>query len=145
LFLDVRSWSQRLRSLRLSKIFCFINRGHSLVLSGLVYSGVVFQQANWIVSLKYWTAAAVSSAVLRGICRVSRTVMRFLNSSKLVCRLHRLGVGSRRRACGEIVTKIGEWSEERSKHDCTSAKSWGIPLVTQESTKSGNLFMSVGQ
>jgi hypothetical protein len=106
LFFDVRSWCQCLRSLRLSKIFCFISKVHSLVLSGLVCSGVVFQQARWIVSLK-WTAASMSSAVFRGICRASRSVMRFLNSSKLVRRLHRLGGGSRRRACDESVTKIG--------------------------------------
>jgi hypothetical protein len=108
LFLYVRSWCQRLRSLRLSKIFCFISKGHSLVLSGLVCSGVVFQQAHWIVSLKYWTDASMSSAVLKGICRASRSVLRFLNSSTLVRRLHRLGGGSRRRACDESVTKIGE-------------------------------------
>jgi hypothetical protein len=89
-------------------IFCFISKGHSLVLSALVCSGVVFQQAQWIVSLKYWTAASMSSVVLWGICRASRSVMRFLNSLKLVCRLHRLGGGSRRRACHESVTKIGE-------------------------------------
>jgi hypothetical protein len=45
LFLDVRSWCQRLRSLHLSKIFCFIIKGCSLVLGGLVCSGVAFQQA----------------------------------------------------------------------------------------------------
>jgi hypothetical protein len=104
----VRSWCQRLCCLRLSKIFCFNNKGHSLVLSGLICSGVVFQQAHWIVSLKYWTTASMSSAILRGICRVSHSVMGFLNSSKLVCRLHRLGRGSSRRACDESVTKIGE-------------------------------------
>jgi hypothetical protein len=108
LFFDVRSWCQCLCSLHLSKIFCFISKGHSLVLSGLVCSGIVFQQAKRIVSLKYWTAASMSSAVLRGTCRASRSEMRFLNSSKLVRRLHRLGGGSHRRACDESVTKIGE-------------------------------------
>jgi hypothetical protein len=108
LFFDVRRWCQCLRSLRLSKIFCFINKELSLVLSGLVCSGVVRQQAQWIVSLKYWTAASMSSAVVRGICTVGRSVMRSLNSSKLVRRLHRLGGGSRRRACDESVTKVGE-------------------------------------
>jgi hypothetical protein len=105
LFLGVRSWCQHLR---MSKIFCFINKGHSLVLNGLVCSGVVFQPAHWIVSLKYWAAASMSSAVLRGICRVRRSVMRFRNSSQLVHRLHRLGGGSCCRACDESVTKIGE-------------------------------------
>jgi hypothetical protein len=108
LFLGVRSWCQRLRNLRLSKIFSVINKGHSSALSGLVCSGVVFQPAHRIVSLKYWTAASFSSAVLRGICRVRRSVMRFRNSFQLVRGLHRLGGGSRRRACDESVTKIGE-------------------------------------
>jgi hypothetical protein len=43
------------------------------------------------------------------------------------------------------VIKTGEWSEDRSKHDFASAKSWGIPFVTQKSARSGRLLLSDGQ
>jgi hypothetical protein len=35
--------------------------------------------------------------------------------------------------------------ENRSKHDFATAKSWGIPLVTQKATRSGSLLLSDGQ
>jgi hypothetical protein len=37
------------------------------------------------------------------------------------------------------VTKIVEWSEDRSRHECATAKSGGIPLVT-ETLKCGHEF-----
>jgi hypothetical protein len=32
-----------------------------------------------------------------------------------------------------------------SKHDFATATSWGMPFVTQKSTRSGSLFLSYGQ
>jgi hypothetical protein len=43
------------------------------------------------------------------------------------------------------VTKTGEWSEDKSRHDFATAKSEEIPFVTQKSIRSGILFTSDGQ
>jgi hypothetical protein len=43
------------------------------------------------------------------------------------------------------VIKTSEWLEDRSKHDFSTANSWGIPFVTQKSTRSSSLFLSGGQ
>jgi hypothetical protein len=48
-------------------------------------------------------------------------------------------------ACDVSLIKTGECSEDRSKHDFATAKSWGIPFVKQKSTRSGSLFLSDGQ
>jgi hypothetical protein len=61
----VRNWCQLLWSLLFSSIFCLINVGLLYVLNVSVCSGVAFQPARCIVSLKKLTAASVSSSVLR--------------------------------------------------------------------------------
>jgi hypothetical protein len=63
-------------------IFCLINIGQSYVLSVSVYSGVAFQPAYCIVSLKNFTAASISSSVLKGTFQVNLWSMRYL---KLGC------------------------------------------------------------
>jgi hypothetical protein len=54
-------------------------------------------------------------------------------------------IGERRDGCVDSETRTGEWSEESSKQDFAVAKLLWIPLVTQKSSRSGNLFRSVGQ
>ena len=44
-----------------------------------------------------------------------------------------------------IETMIGEWSEDKSKHDFELIIADGIPLQTQKSITSGNMFLSDDQ
>jgi hypothetical protein len=77
------------------------------------------------------TAASMPASVLRGTFRISLCWMRWLKYPNL---------------CGDCsglvvfldwshemlrVTKTGEWSEDRSRHDWATAKSGGITFVTQ--------------
>jgi hypothetical protein len=48
-----------------------------------VYSGIAFQLAHCIVSLKNLTAASVSSSVLRGTFRVSLSLIRCISHPNL--------------------------------------------------------------
>jgi hypothetical protein len=77
----VRSQCQPLWSLLFSSIFCFINIGQSCVLSVSVCSGVAFQPAHCIVSLKNLTATSISSSVLRETFKVNLLLMWCLKSS----------------------------------------------------------------
>jgi hypothetical protein len=87
----------------------------------------------------------MSSSVLRETFKVSFSLTRQIKSSQFVCFLLRLGCFSLFCATAVSVIKTGEWSEDRSKHDFGTAKFWRIPSVTQKSTESGSLFLSVGQ
>jgi hypothetical protein len=87
--------------------FCFISTGHWQVLNVSVCSGVAFQAAHCIVSLKTLTAASISS-VLRETFRVSLSLISCLKSSHFVCLLHRLGCFSWFSACVASVTRTGE-------------------------------------
>jgi hypothetical protein len=51
--------------------------------SGAVEFRVAVQPAHWMVSLKNLTASSVSSVVLRGMLRVSRSVIRRRNNPSL--------------------------------------------------------------
>jgi hypothetical protein len=62
---------QPLYSLLFSSIFCLINIGHLYVFSVSVCSGVAFQPAHCTVSLKNFTAASISSSVLRETFKVN--------------------------------------------------------------------------
>jgi hypothetical protein len=64
------------------------------------------------------TAASIFSSVLRGSFRVSFWLTRCRKSSKFVCLLLQRGCFSRFIACVVSMTKTGERSEHRSKHDC---------------------------
>jgi hypothetical protein len=86
----VRNRCQPLRSL-FSSIFCLINIGQSYVLSVSVCSGVASQPAHCTVLLKNFTAASISSSVLRETFKVNLWLMRCLKSSQYVCLLLKLG------------------------------------------------------
>jgi hypothetical protein len=124
----VYSRYQHLRSLLFSSIFCLINIGQSYVFSVSVCSGVVFQPAQCIVSLKNLTAASVALSVLRETFKVNLWLMRCLKSSQFVCLLLKLGCLSWFSACDVNVIKTRERSENRSKPDFATAKSWEYPL-----------------
>jgi hypothetical protein len=106
----VRNQCQPLRSLLFSSIFCLINIGQSYIyiFSVHVYSGVVFQHAHCIVSLKNLTAASISFLVLRETFKVHLWLMRCLKSSQFVRLLLKLGCFSWFRACAVSVFKTGE-------------------------------------
>jgi hypothetical protein len=87
----VHSLCQILWSLLFSLICCLTSIGHSQVLNASVCSGIAFQPAHCIVSLKNLTAASISSSVLRGTFRVTLSLIRCLKSSQFDCLLHRLG------------------------------------------------------
>jgi hypothetical protein len=59
--------------------------------------------------------------------------------------LYELGCFSWFSACAVSVIKTGEWSEDRSELDVATAKCRRAPFVTQNSTRSGSLFLSDGQ
>jgi hypothetical protein len=88
------------------------------------------------VSLKNLTATSIFSSVSRGTSRVNFSLTRCRKSSQFVCLLLEHGCFSRCIACVVSVTKTGESSEDRSKHDLTVAKNWEIPFVKQKSTRS---------
>jgi hypothetical protein len=54
----------------------------------------------------------------------------------LVLLLHKRGGGAWFSALRLGVIRTGEWSEDRSKQDLGKAESWGMPLVTQKSSRS---------
>jgi hypothetical protein len=108
LFSGVRNRRQALRSLRFSSIFCFIWIGQSRVVSISVYSGVAFQPAHCIVSLKNLTAASIFSSVLRGTFRVSFSLTRCRKSSQFVYLLLKHGCFSWFLVCVVSVAKTGE-------------------------------------
>jgi hypothetical protein len=61
-----------------SLLFSLISVGQLFALGVAVCSGVAFQPAHCIVSLKNLTAASVSFSVLRGTCRVNLLLTRSL-------------------------------------------------------------------
>jgi hypothetical protein len=71
----VRSRCQSRRGLFFSSIFCLINMGQSWDLRVSMCSGIAFQPAHCIVSLKSLTAASIYSSVLRGTFKVSLSLM----------------------------------------------------------------------
>jgi hypothetical protein len=103
-----------------------------------VCSGVEFPPARCMVSLKYLTAASISSSVLRATFtdRFSLTKCR---------KVLKYGSFSWFCTCVVTVTITRERSGEQSKHDLAIANFWVIPFLTQKSTKSGSLFQSDGQ
>jgi hypothetical protein len=56
--------------------YCLIDIGQSYVLRFFVFSGVVLQLAHCIVSLKNWTAASMSTSVLRETFKVNLSLTR---------------------------------------------------------------------
>jgi hypothetical protein len=76
-----------MKCLKSSQIFCLINMGQSQVLTVSVCSGVVFQPAHCIASLKNLTATSVSSSVLRETFKVHLSLMKCQKSSQFVCLL----------------------------------------------------------
>jgi hypothetical protein len=103
----VRSQCQLLQSLFFPLFFCFISIGHWQVLNVSVCSGVAFQAAHCIVSLKTLTAASISLG-LRETFRVSLSLISCLKSSHFVCLLHRLGFFSWVSACVDSMMRTGE-------------------------------------
>jgi hypothetical protein len=98
-----------------------------------------------MVSLKSLTASSVSSVVLRGMLRVSRSVIRRRKKPQFVRRLLKRGGCSGGMACVVISTMTGEWSDDRSRLDVATAEFGGIPFVTRKSIRSGSLFLPEGQ
>jgi hypothetical protein len=70
-----------------------------------------------MVSLKSLTAFSMSSVVLRGMLRVSRSVIRRRNKSQFMRRLLKRGGCSGGTACVLRSTMTGEWSDDRSRLD----------------------------
>jgi hypothetical protein len=91
LFSDVLNQCQSLWSLLFSSMSCLINTRQSYALSVSVRSGVEFQPAPCIVSLKNLTAASISSSVVRETFKVNLSLMRSLKSSQFLCLLPKLG------------------------------------------------------
>jgi hypothetical protein len=141
----VRNRWKSLQSLLSSSIFFLVNIGQSCVLSVSACSFVTFQLTPCIASLKNLTAASISSSVLRETFKVNLFLISCLKPFQFVCLLFKLGYVSWFSVCACSVIKTGDWLEDRSKHDFATAKSWGIPFITQESTRSGSLFLSDGQ
>jgi hypothetical protein len=125
--------------------FCLINIGQSYALHVSVCSGIALQPAHCIVLLKNLNTASISSPVLREIFKFSLLLMRRMKSFQFVYLLLRLGCVYWFRACAVSVIKTWKWSEDGSKHNFATAKPWGIPFATQESTRSGSIFLSDGQ
>jgi hypothetical protein len=98
-----------------------------------------------MVSLKSLTASSMSSVVLRGMLRVSRSVIRRRKKSQFVRRLLKRGGVSGGKACVVSTSMTGEWSDDRLKLDVAAAEFGGIPFVTQKSKMSESLFLSEGQ
>jgi predicted cation transporter len=71
--------------------FCLINIGQSYIFSVSVCSGVAFQPAHCIVSLKNLAAASIPSTVLRETFKVNLSLMRCVKSFQFVCLLLKLG------------------------------------------------------
>jgi hypothetical protein len=67
-----------------SSVFCLINIRQPYVLSVSVCSGVAFQPAHFIVSLKNLTVASISSSVLRETFKVNLPLISCLKSSHFV-------------------------------------------------------------
>jgi hypothetical protein len=102
-----RNRCQSLRRLLFASTFCFINMGQSLALCVPVWSGVAFQPAHWIVSLKNLTAASLSSSVLRETFKVNLSLMSCLKSFQFVCLLRMPGFFFWFSACAVSVVKTG--------------------------------------
>jgi hypothetical protein len=83
--------------------------------------------------MENFTAASISSSVLRGTCRLSVSLIRCLKLSQFVFLLYRLGCFFWFSACVDSLARTEDWLEDMSKHDFATAKSWGIPFVTQKS------------
>jgi hypothetical protein len=77
------------------------------------------------------TVSSKSSSVLKETFKVNLMLISCLKSSQFLCLLFNPGCFSWFSACASSLIKTGEWSEDRSKHDFATAKSCGIPLVTQ--------------
>jgi hypothetical protein len=92
------------------------------VWSETVEFGVAVQPAHWMVLLKSLTASSMSSAVLRGMLRVRRSVIRRRKRSQFVSRLLKLGGVSGGKACVVSTTMTGESSDDRSKQDFAAAE-----------------------
>jgi hypothetical protein len=80
----VRNHFQSLWGLLFSSVFCLINIGQSYALSVSVCSGVAFQPAHCIVSLKKLTATSMTSSALRETFKVSHSLMRWLKSCQFL-------------------------------------------------------------
>jgi hypothetical protein len=89
-------------------ICCLITIGQLYALRVLLSSGVAFQPAHRIVSLKNLATASKSSSVLRGIFKDSPSLMRCLKSSQFVCLLLQTGSFSWFSASAVGVIKIRE-------------------------------------
>jgi hypothetical protein len=101
-----------------------------------------FHPAHCIVSLKTLTAAWISSSVSREHLKlISRWLVVWSHPNLLL----KLGCFSWFSACAFSVIKTGEWSEDRSRHNFATEKSWGIPFVTQKFSRSGSLFLLDGK
>jgi hypothetical protein len=81
-----------------------------------------------MVSLKSLTASSMSSIVLRGMLRVSRSVIGRRNKSQFVRRWLKRDGCSGGMACLVRSTMTGEWSDDRSRLDVAVAGFGGIPF-----------------
>jgi hypothetical protein len=96
---------------------------------GAVEFGVAVQPAHWMVSLKSLTASSVPSVVLKGMLKVSRSVIRRRKKSQFVRRLLKRRGCSGGTACVVRSTMTREWSVDRSRLDVAAAEFGGIPFV----------------
>jgi hypothetical protein len=87
----VRNRCQILGSLLFSSIICLIYIEQSFDLNVSVCSGVALQPSHCIVSLNF-TAASISSSVLRETFKVNLWLMRCVKSSQFVCMLLKVGL-----------------------------------------------------
>jgi hypothetical protein len=94
-----------------------------------------------MVSLKTLAASSIPSVVLRGMLRVSRSVINAERNPSL-CFYCLSGVVSLGRECVVSTSITGEWSDDRSRQDVAAAEFGGIPFVTEKVQKVV-LFISV--
>jgi hypothetical protein len=94
-----------------SSIVCLINIGQLYALSVSVCSGVAFQPAHCIVSLKKLAAVSISSSVLRETFKVYFVLIKRLKSYRYVCLLLKLGRFSWFNVCAVSMIKTGKYVE----------------------------------
>jgi len=101
--------------------------------------------ACWISTVRVSIASSMSELDFSGICVSIRCSRVSRKASQSVCLLYRDGFCRFWMTCVYMFTIIGVWSDESSRHEAISALCVLMPFVMQKSSRSGCLFVSLGQ
>lgn len=113
--------------------------------TGLFVCGVDTHAASWVNFVMYSTASSISCFSFSLIFKFIFPLIYSWNCSQLVFLLQSLGGGFFRITWVLTVIMMALWSDSRSRLGSIRLCKSDIPLVIAKSSRSGILFMSVGQ